>query len=98
MEYDASMNGVNQLREPPITSEVDRCFNDLLEKQLKRMLPLNSDKEMIARRGLAAIYMNIAKALHAHYMGRYEEELNFRKQATGAFDEMSTGLETAARD
>ena len=86
-------NAFDQLRAPDVTDEVSHNLDELLPKQLAEM-KLPHGKVPIARRGLAAVYVNMAKALNAHEMGRNDEEIKCREKASKEFVEMIGLLET----
>jgi hypothetical protein len=86
-------NKVDQLRDSELMNVALEGLSKLLDTQVDSMGPLSSDKKRIARQGMTAVYLHLAKGLHAHEMGEFDEEHKHNLEAGEQLSEMRTKLE-----
>jgi len=86
------MNKVDEKRDTQIVSDAVDCLRRLLEKQMSSMGISHEGKRQMAREGLLAAYVDVAKSLHASETGNHTEELTAVRDATQKISEMRAKL------
>ena len=90
---------MNNVDEKSVTALVDeavdclmRSLENVLEKQTGSMQIRDEGKRKMARQQLLAAYVDVAKSLHAHELGKFTEELALAREATKKISEMRDKL------